>query len=653
MDDIRECFWETEDLSRNIRENPWICREDMVRGLLDLIRPLKPYYNPENSMLHIGDTAAHYGEASARMEGWARVLWGLGPLFATKDTNLSFALQEEIREWAGRYLEGLRNGTDPKSAGYWGDITDYDQKMVETAAISVSLSLAPDVLWEPLTAEEKDRVIAWLSQINAHGVHGNNWRFFRILANMTFARRGYPFDKEKLTDDFGIVEHCYVEDGWYFDGHSGQMDYYIPFAMHFYGLIWASLAPTLGEDVAGEAAPFFSEGYKEKLLSRARRFAIDFGTWFSEDGAEVPFGRSLTYRFAHSAFWSALLFAEEKMGTYTLTGEAKHLLLGNLRTWFSRPILDGDGILTIGYGYPNLIMSEKYNAPGSPYWSFKAFLLLALPDNSIAWTWEEKVFQIPEKTCLKAPHMLLCHDRIRGIDHVTMFPTGQHAGMEHGNCNAKYRKLVYSNRFGFSVQRGFGLEDGAFDNCFVISRRGEEDYRIPACSFYEAGEEWVHMKTSPMEGVEIETYMIPQGKGWHIRIHKVRTEFAIDTADGGFALSLEGPDTPYREEHFRTLAYQHPVITEGGCFLSADWGSVGAKSKTGETCFIRAFPNTNLMAPLTIIPYVRESLEKGEHTLIHAFYGSPTGDLVNLPDALILPEKFAGTFSGSLWENNR
>ena len=47
-------------------------------------------------------------------------------------------------------------------------------------------------------------------------------------------------------------------------------------------------------------------------------------------------------------------------------GQLKALVLGNLRYWGSQPIFDRGGILTIGYQYPNLIMSERYNAPGSP-----------------------------------------------------------------------------------------------------------------------------------------------------------------------------------------------------------------------------------------------------------------------------------------------
>ncbi len=640
----------------NTEKNTWKTRRDMVKGLLDLIRPLKAYYNDEKSMLKIGNTSAHYGERAAGMEGWARVLWGLGPLFATDNEDIGSEQKKEIDEWKKLYLEGLRNGTDPFSAGFWGNMEDYDQKMVETAAISVALSIAGESLWKPLSVEEKIRVEAWMRQINSHKIHANNWRFFRILTNMAFARLGLKVDTQALVEDFAVIEGCYVSDGWYYDGHEGQMDYYIPFAMHFYGLIWAALAPTASSKEMGEAAKFFGRPYKEMLLKRGRRFAEDYEKWFSDDGVEVPFGRSLTYRFAHAAFWPALILAEDMLGqtaankTYgevlanelfgrVVTKEIsegekkeelyKHILLSNFRSWMEYPIRDEKGFLTIGYRYPNLIMSEKYNAPGSPYWSFKAFLILMFPAGSRIWSMGEKKLTPPSKSYLKAPHMILCHDEVGGVDNVTMFPCGQYPGMEHGNCDSKYKKLVYSNRFGFSVQRGNGLEDGAFDNVFAVSRHEEDTYHMTKCVRWEADENEVRIISEPLEGVRVKTTVIPQGFGWHKRIHEIDTRIAIDVADGGFAFPVERPfDDKLGAEG--KINCSEPIYQGGAQFLSADWGSVGVASedKEAEISFVRAFPNTNLMAPLTVIPYVKREYNPGKYVLVDRFYGVATSDII-------------------------
>lgn len=88
------------------------------------------------------------------------------------------------------------------------------------------------------------------------------------------------------------------------------------------------------------------------------------------DGASVPFGRSLTYRFAMVAFWSAVAFAGLDVFS---PGVVKGIILRHLRWWQQQSIFDREGILTLGFAYPNLVMCEDYNSPGSPYWALKVF----------------------------------------------------------------------------------------------------------------------------------------------------------------------------------------------------------------------------------------------------------------------------------------
>ena len=50
--------------------------------------------------------------------------------------------------------------------------------------------------------------------------------------------------------------------------------------------------------------------------------------WFDTEGRELPYGRSLTYRFAHGAFFSALAFACDGGLEY---GILRHLAVSNLK----------------------------------------------------------------------------------------------------------------------------------------------------------------------------------------------------------------------------------------------------------------------------------------------------------------------------------
>ena len=53
------------------------------------------------------------------------------------------------------YLKGFANGTNREHPEYWGDFETVDQRMVEMAAISLSLILAKDRFWEPLDDNAK------------------------------------------------------------------------------------------------------------------------------------------------------------------------------------------------------------------------------------------------------------------------------------------------------------------------------------------------------------------------------------------------------------------------------------------------------------------------------------------------------------------
>ena len=93
------------------------------------------------------------------------------------------------------------------------------------------------------------------------------------------------------------IEDFYLGDGWYSDGKTAQRDYYISFAMHFYSLIYAGV---MKKEDPERAAVY---------IQRGEMFAQDFMWWFARSGEAIPYGRSLTYRFAQTAFWAALAFS--------------------------------------------------------------------------------------------------------------------------------------------------------------------------------------------------------------------------------------------------------------------------------------------------------------------------------------------------------
>ncbi|MGN8647489.1 DUF2264 domain-containing protein [Gracilibacillus sp. HCP3S3_G5_1] len=571
-----------------MKQNPLRTKKDVEKLLIDMWNPLTPYYDETNSRIRLGQTGAAYSEDVAGLECFSRVLWGAAPLLvANGRTDL----------WT-KHLQGIINGTDPTSKGYWGEIWDYDQRIVEMAAFGYSLCLAPEHVWEPLSSEQKENLVNWLSQINEHPAHDCNWLFFAVIVNIGLKKVGTRFDQETIEKNLNRIEDFYLGDGWYKDGDVAHVDYYTPFALHYYGLFYAA--------VMEEDDPERSKIYKE----RATLFARDFLYWFSDDGRALPYGRSLTYRFAQCSFWSAYVYAGLNDIPF---GTSKGIILSHLRYWSKQDIFLPDSTLSIGYEYPNLLMAENYNAPGSPYWAFKTFLILALPEDHPFWQVEEQPLPTLSETKLLAKAQFLMK---RNNEHVVAFTPGYKHTNAHTHTTAKYEKFAYSNYFGFSVPRGEqGLDQGAFDNILALSEQ-DQLYRVKRQVLEKKVEnDYIYLKWAPWQDVIIYTWIIP-GLPWHIRIHEITSKRPLDIADGGFALGLSDSGNDL-DENIATTVY----------------GKVSALALTGDAQYKHIFPNanTNLMRKRTVIPTLTKSLNKGTHLFVHAFYGSPIQVEAQLP----------------------
>lgn len=573
-------------MSNPLADNPLRTRTDLQAALRALCAPLESYVSPGGARVALGFTGASFPTRGADLEGFARPLWGLAPLAAGGG---AFA------GW-DRFRRGLESGTDPHHPEYWGEAGDNDQRLVEMAPIGFALALAPEELWDPLPPRAQENLARWLRRTNAVAMPDTNWLFFRVLANLGLERVGAGYDPAATRAALDRLEAFDLGGGWYSDGPTAQRDYYVAFAMHLLGLVWAALA--------GDGDPARAARFKE----RAAAFAPDFARWFAADGAALPFGRSLTYRFAQGAFWGALAFA----GVEALPwGEVKGLALRHLRWWARRPIAGPDGVLSIGYAYPNLNMADPYNSPGSPYWGLKAFLPLALPDDHPFWAAEETLLPpAPGVSAQPQPGMLLWRD---AADHVVALSGGQHAPrMRHGA--AKYAKFAYATAFGFSVPSGgHGLRQGAHDSMLALSDDGVH-FRVREENVDAALEDGVlRARWRPWPDVEVETWLVP-APPWHVRVHRVRTGRALSSAEGGFALDRTGEDRPGH------------LAVEGGAGLAlaaslAGWSGLRDPrgGRTGQV--LRVDPNTNLLHPRTVLPTLLGEHGPGEHWLVCAVLG--------------------------------
>ncbi len=595
-------------------------RSDVARLLLNWIRPLKTLYSSGCAQVKIGCNLASYGDRDGKLEGFARILWGIGPLLSQDNTMLPTEAQVEIESWKNITRTGLINGTDPFHAEYWGVASDYDHKFVEMAAIANAIILAPQVYWDPLSNSQRDNLVHWFWQINERQIYGNNWISFRILVNIMLCKLGVAQWSEQMEWDIGVFEKNYEGSGWYHDGHPGQKDYYISFAMHFYGLLISHYLKQTHPE------------YCQKLSTRAQMFYNDFVYWFDDQGRSVPFGRSLTYRFAHTAAFSAMAFTD----VCVPVPQIRHLVLENLRYWSCQPIFDNSGILSIGYGYPNLFMSEMYNSGGSPYWAFKTFLILALPKEHPFWNCKDEMPLRQNQKLIRAANMLAVQGE---PNHAMLYPAG-HFAANAGNIEAKYQKFVYSSEFGFSVSRGYSLLDGAFDNTLAANLLGDVYWRVRRrCQQFELTPTYTRSLYELLPGVQVETVVIPRGNG-HVRVHYVKTKHPIELADGGFSIA--------REKNGCSAC--KGMIRRDNDLISCEfpWGISLAASldHAGKPEAINTFPNTNLMSCLAMIPTIQYTVHPGHAVLITYFYGRGNSQSdMDIPRAQIVNEKIVITYA--------
>lgn len=567
------------------RENPLRTKADVMSALKALVDPVEHYRSPGGARIRLGTSAAHFDQNAADMEGFSRLLWGLVP---AQLGGADWINWDVIRR-------GLAHGCDPLHFEYWGDIADYDQRLVELAAIGFALRMLPNKLWDPLSPRCKQNVAAFLKAGHERKFADNNWQFFRLLISMGLRHVGVSVNADLDSDAKAAIERYYLDDGWYRDGDTTRADHYVPFAFHYYGLILAS---------------FDGGAWTTRYLDRASAITNDIAQWFASDGAAICFGRSMTYRFAIAGFWAGLAVAHNQRNDW---GVIKGYYLRHLRWWSQQSFVGRDGILDIGYCYSNLMMSEPYNSPQSPYWALKAFLPLMLADDHPFWTTFEAVAPEVQKPIMQY-HIGFLTSQPFG-DAVAL-SSGQYTDPDNKFIHSgpeKYAKFAYSAHYGFSVEPdGRQFSEAILDNMIGFSVDGQSYRTRTHVLLAICADDVIYSRWQPLDDVWVETWLYWQGP-YHIRSHFIQSQKKLHTKEGGFAVAHGAS----------------PQVANGiGCATVkslTDFSTIidlSPQAKRQGTCFIAA-PNSNLIAAKTTVPQLHGTLAGGEHLLRCAALAGP------------------------------
>ena len=324
--------------------------------------------------------------------------------------------------------------------------------------------------------------------------------------------------------------------------------------MEYYSQIYAAFAQAEDSDRC------------RRLKKRAAEFQREFILWFDWEGAALPYGRSLTYRMAQAAFWPASLLSGA--GNCDV-GEIKGIVNRNIRYWLSKNIFERDGILNVGYAYGNLTMAERYNSPGSPYWSMKIFLILALSDHHPYWSAQEKPFPRQKRLSrLLYAEMLIQQGEQGAFAYV---PAVYNKNVL-GHFVEKYGKFVYSTKFAFSVAHSCeNLVEAAPDSMLAFVLEGEQQVYVRRRSIrYGVETDHIWSEWSPVRGISVRTEIWPVPEG-HIRRHKIISDKSAAVFDCGFAVAMY--EDGYQTESGNGESFaevRNPVAGDGEVWLADD-----------------------------------------------------------------------------------
>ncbi|MFG3346797.1 DUF2264 domain-containing protein [Streptomyces sp. NPDC048018] len=537
--------------------------EDAADRLLHAVRP---HASPRGGLIDLpGPRPSVSGPRSDGLEGYARTFLLAGLL--GDDAHLA------------RYAEGLAAGTERPGTGgpeSWPLASGTPQAVVESASVALALRLTRTRLWDRLDDRVRQRAVDWLLPALGPSPVDNNWWLFGLTVAGFLQDAGIETDRAAATIARSLdrIEKWWLGEGWYSDGDNRAFDHYNAWALHFY--------PVLHAHLAGDRALL------DRYGRRLREHLDDHVRLFDANGAPLPYGRSLTYRFAAAAApWLGALTGH----TPLTPGATRRLASGALRYFLDRGATDARGRLTLGWHGPYEPVLQPYSGPGSPYWAAKGFLGLLLPADHPVWTATEEPLPAERADAVRplGPTGLLVQSTVAdGL--VRLHNHGSnHAGADDDPGYA---------RFAWSTRTGPTTAPDPADNHFALLRPdGTATVRGPVGPLGTGPGRAVSRHT-PLPGVRVLSATLAHGRA------EVRAHLVLGAPEG----------TPVRQTGWAThtggpVSQLHPVHGYGPGVTELPTGAtlqgpgptrtpaVHGRTSGGETLFVALVSLTAEPAP--------------------------------------------------------
>jgi len=401
------------------------------------------YVNPQTGVFNLPQTTGGFLKfqdkpAETRARIMERIM--IGAVIYIAATG-----KDDVPGYKGSISAPFRNaiirGTDPQNADYWGEPLLYDQIGVTFAW---GAYLCPEHFWDPLTEQQKQHLLTYLQKQSYNRAYDNNHYYFHMFSAMLLEKNGFDNNRVHHTQMFKRLLGWYRGDGWFIDGGGRAFDYYNMWGFHLFN------------HMLYRYDPVWREQFGEEIQNTTSRFLETFPYFFGRDGGPIPWGRSLSYRFANMApiGWAVI------NGNQTLSpGLARRMASGNLNYFWENGCLSDNKLLNRGFRGTNHSVPESYLVPGDAYFALHGLVCLLIPADHPFWTAQEEPIPADAtggKAVLPGAEMTV---RVSPVDgDARLYPVGQPCSRTVWQSPVKYCQHAYSSTLGFCLT-GEGGED--------------------------------------------------------------------------------------------------------------------------------------------------------------------------------------------------
>lgn len=459
-----------------------------------------------------------------KLEGLVRTLFIAAPLLK-EDSNLVI---NNIKV-ADYYRHQIVNLLDPKHPSYIKPQAKGggpSQILVEFGALSVSMFYAPEVLFDPLTKEQKDKLAATMISYGDGKTVGSNWKFFNIFVLSFFKSKGYEVNEKLLIEYLDKSLAHYRSNGWYNDAPA--YDYYSMWAFQMYGPVWSEYF----------GKKYYPE-YAAKFMNNFSDVKSNYPYLFSRDGKMVMWGRSMSYRIGSIAPFPLMSYENDPTINY---GWMRRISSGVMLQFLQHPDFMQDNVPTLGFYGAFEPAVQPYSCRGSAYWMGKAFVALMIPEDNPFWTatenegaWEKELKKGNVYNKYQdSSHILITDYPNIGASEIRAWCKVKAIGAnEPFRASENYNRLSYNSAFPWQADSVGGV---VAMNYIVLNKKNEwEPLRLYDFNKFEKGIYYRNAVIETNSNIKFRLADMPLPNGV-LRVDKVVSDTATEIRLGHYAL---------------------------------------------------------------------------------------------------------------------